>query len=173
MKNFKILGFVVLVLAVGFGVVPLQKSVKKTQTDQQLLVAKKEKKVEEFRKLQLLMTPATQATVAKSPERQIPPTAEQESLIRDLYRIIRGLGFEFDGLNFSKSYNEKVQSPQINASFSIKGTRSQVQNFLRAVEENERFLGLENLGQLKNTEPNSGVIQLSVSLYSFYQQELE
>lgn len=174
MKNIKILGFVLLVLIVGFGVMPLRKAVQAERTEHEKLTHSREQKAQKSRELQKMLAPNTATTkVVKSPERQIPLHAEQEKVMQDLYKLIRGLGFEFSSLQFSRTHNSTVNAPQLNISFTIEGRRSQILNFLRAVEANERFLGLTQLGEINNTEPNSGVIQMGVTLYTFYQEELE
>lgn len=103
--------------------------------------------------------------------RRIPLDNEQEKLIQDIENITLRTGFSYDGLSFSKGKNPVLGLPELKISFSTQGNKANLIRFLEALENNERFLGLETLSISTREENNVQMVSFGVALYAFYQQE--
>ncbi len=153
------------ILFFGFITYPLAKAVKEERSKQKelgktiILLNQTLKKVE--------VSQNQNPGPKKNLEKTFPIKNEQEKIIEDLKSIELQSGFGFKNLSFSKSINQNLGLPELKINFDTQGPRSNLQNFLKLIETNERFLGMETL----NIEKNKGqdTVSFSVSLYAFYQ----
>lgn len=102
--------------------------------------------------------------------KQIPLLNEQENLMKDIQTLTARNGFSFTALSFTKGLNPALGIPEIRISFATEGNKKNLIPFLRAIEDNERFLGLESLSIKTHQQGSAQTVQFSVSLYAFYQQ---
>lgn len=103
--------------------------------------------------------------------RRIPLQNQQENLIRDIQSIRTKSGFGYESISFRKGKNPVLGLPELKISFSTEGNKQNLLSFLELIEENERFLGMENLSITTRQEGSTPVVSFSVSLYAFYQQD--
>lgn len=101
---------------------------------------------------------------------RIPGDNEQENILRDLQRISQSSGFAFNGLSFGKGFNAEVDTNQIMISFSVQGPYAQLFPFLRLIEQNNRFLGMNDLRLSITDNPTLGrTVSTDITLYALYQ----
>ncbi len=168
MKTWKILLIVITAGITGFATVPFYKEYKVLNTKLDQLQKNRDKKIEEQKEL---------AKIKKEIENdkknfltKIPAEVEQEKLIMDLLSIATKTGFGFSDLSFSQGKNAKLGIPQINISFSTEGNKNQLIDFLKNIEENERFMGMENFS-ITTSKDDKQSVSLGVSLYAYFQDE--
>ncbi len=102
--------------------------------------------------------------------KKIPLDSEQENLIQDLQKISKRSGFKFNNLKFSKNQNSDFGLPELKVSFSTEGNKKSLRNFLLLIENNERFLSMENLDIQAKEDGRSQSVSFGVSINAFYQQ---
>ena len=100
----------------------------------------------------------------------IPAEKDQADFVRRIQRIASQSGFGFSGLSFSHSVNPQVGTGQINAGFSVQGPARKLELFLTSIENDQRFLGIENLSVNLSRELGQPTAQMGVALYSFFQK---
>ena len=166
MSNKKIIIFVICILFIGFVIIPIQRDVRNLQNTYMSLEKIMEKKNERLAEL----IKAKENIIEKDTPilKKIPLNLEQENVIRDIKKIAKNSGFDFSGLGFSKSYNEKVGANMLKISCSVKGPLHKAKELLETIENNERFFGMESLGIGTNSD-NVPQVSFSISLYTFYQ----
>ncbi len=155
----------------GFWIVPKYNEVKTRKVHLQNLAEESRKKTEEFKTLKAqekaLKSEAFEAILA-----QVPPTIQQERLIVDLQRIAQESGFIFKSLGFAKGQNPEVESAEVKINFSVRGRKDNLPKFLAKIEQNPRFLGMENLAYSIEDLEGLNVINMSVSVFAFSQTSL-
>ncbi len=100
---------------------------------------------------------------------RIPFTPEQENFIRDLQTIARQSGFTFSTIKFSQGQKAEINAPHITANLSLQGPRNNVKNLLTLIEQNERFLGMDNLNLQTIDRNGQKISNLSLFIYALYQ----
>ncbi|MCK5460553.1 type 4a pilus biogenesis protein PilO [Candidatus Gracilibacteria bacterium] len=169
MNSWKIwLSFSILPIFV-FWISPAWKEVKIEKKGVETLEILRDEKIKELQTLsekkETLLDNDNQEILKK-----IPLTLEQENLIRDLTKISKETGFYFTSLSFGKGRNADVNAPQINLNFSVEGRLDKVQPFLSRIENNERFLGMNDLDLNIKDKNGLKIASFSVSLYAFAQE---
>ncbi|MDH3324720.1 MAG: type 4a pilus biogenesis protein PilO [Candidatus Peregrinibacteria bacterium] len=167
MKTWKILMIVLTIAILGFVTQPEFEKFQNLNSEKEKLVKIKKDKIAELQKLKAIETEIIET--ARNDLNQIPVEIDQENLIKDMLRITRKTGFPFSGLNFSKGMNSKLNIPQVSISFSTKGEKGKLLEFLREIENNERFLGMENFSISTEQDGIKRMVSLGVSLFAFYQ----
>ncbi len=169
MKHLKILTVITGILVFGFWIKPqwakntnLKETVKTLET-QRITLRDEIKAINAQAK-------SSDKTVKESLS-QIPLKRDQEVLIKDLQQISNRTGFLFKAIKFSKSTNPVVKAEQTNITFSVKGRKNQILNFLSQIETNKRFLGLKNLSINYVTEKGQPLAEMNIALYTFSQED--
>ncbi|MCF7917422.1 type II secretion system protein M [Candidatus Gracilibacteria bacterium] len=126
-------------------------------------------KIQELQTLNGIIKSAQQEN--KSLLSQIPVENEQEKIMQFLKQISLKTGFGFTSLQFSKGKNSEVGLPELSIRFSTTGRKEKIKDFLVAIENSPRFLGMDNLNITTTRENGSLSVQFGVSLYSFFQTE--
>lgn len=169
MKSWSILLLISGVLIFGLYTNPTRKEVSQIQSQAQTLentLNELNAQLQEIERIQK-ESAATKETFV----RRIPLKNEQESLIKDIHSLTLRHGFSADTISFTKGQNPTLKIPEMKISFSTKGNKTNLIPFLKSIESNERFLGLENLSITAMQEGTSTNVQFGVSLYAFYQQD--
>jgi Tfp pilus assembly protein PilO len=101
---------------------------------------------------------------------KIPREKNQSNIIRDLRSLATNTGFSFTQIAFSEIENKAIEAKEIRASFVIEGPKNNVVNFLTSVENNKRFMGIENINVQTSIREGEEIANVSVTLYAFYQR---
>lgn len=161
-NNWKILAVLFVIIFAGFGIRPIYRGVTKLKADESRLIKQKEKSIA---KLKMLQEKEKSDTSTKM---YISESLDQSELIRLVQDLTKKTGFAVSNFQFSQGKNTKVGAQQVNISFALSGKRNQILQFLRAVENNTRFLGLKTFGLTTSFKENKAETTLSAQLYSFY-----
>lgn len=102
--------------------------------------------------------------------KNIPLHPEQDALIQDIYTLTLQNGFTFESLSFTKGENPEIGISEIKTTFTTEGSKKSLIAFLRAIETNQRFMGLESLSVRTHETDGQSTVRFGVSLYAFYQQ---
>lgn len=169
MKNWKFWLSLSIIPLFGFWIFPTLKVVESHKKEVSKLETIKSEKIKILKSLEAkkeeLPTEEEQTLLKK-----IPLTLEQENLIRDIYKISKKTGFAFSSLGFGKGKNPDVDAPQMNIDFSVEGRLSYLKEFLTQIEQNERFLGMNNFNVGIKEKNGVKIVSLSVSLFAFAQK---
>ncbi len=165
MNNWKILAVLFVILFAGFGIRPVYKSAQTLKAQHTKLTNQKEASLA---KLKAEQEKAQQTN--QTEKMFISEKLDQSDLIKIVQDITQKAGFSVSNFQFSQGKNTRVGANQVNASFSLSGQRNQILQFLRAVESNQRFLGMKTFGLTTSFKDNTPETTLSVQLYSFYMQ---
>lgn len=170
MKTWHILVLVLLVAIGGFYIVPTVNTTRSLRSENIKLQKTLQGKIEELQTLNQVLQKTKEQK--KSVLSLVPIDNGQEFLLRDLQKIAQQTGFGFNGLQFFKGQNSAVGLPELSINFSTEGQKSQFKKFLLAIENNQRFLGMNRLDvQTDFSAPANPKLRFNVSLYSFYQKE--
>lgn len=165
MKNWNIIVIALsLITLIGY-CGPLFKNIGDIKNKNEILRAKFEDKKDLKKELKELQTTLAKTNIDKN----IPFHADQENLIRDFVKILGKSSFDFDSLSFSLGKHGKLNIPQVLVNVHIKGLRSNIKSLLSYIEQNERFLGMDNL--TFSTQEKNGIefTSLSLSIFAPYQ----
>lgn len=165
MNIWKILAVGGGIMVLGFWVSPQWEQVKLLQAD---LVDLGKLKTEKTAAVKALGTSV--GTGADEVLQQIPYTPQQATLINDLRLISAKTGFVFRTLGFGKGENATVDAAQITVNFSVLGQKTKVVDFLKLIESNRRFIGMDNLSVSIQKKNEVELAELNVTLYAFSQQ---
>lgn len=162
MKTSQIIAVVGLVASIGFGVVPLQNLASEESARNEKLFAKKQKQIEEVEKLEKLVA-------SGSHEKYIPDGPEEIALADDLNNIAKKTGITLPASwSFNTNTNSQVGASQISVSFPIEGRRQQIANFLKEIEQNQRFLGVKDFSMKTDFESSLSLTSMDVDVYGFF-----
>lgn len=165
MKNLNIVLGLIFVLSIGFGVLPMRNDLQALKKQNEALVVQKKKISEEFKKIQENIHKSSKEETFNN----ISVGYDQASFLDDIENIINRNRFEVKNIQFSLGSNSTVKAEQIQASFQIQGSRGDIFNFLKEVENNKNFMGVSafSLGNAKKSKLNT----FNVALYSFFQKK--
>ncbi len=152
-------------LVLGFWVVPQWEQVKSLQLENTKLSNIKAQKTAAIKALT-----TSQKTGSDEVLGQVPYTPEQAVLINDLRLISAKTGFIFRVLSFGQGENTTVGAAQTTVNFSVLGQKSKVIDFLKLIESNRRFIGMDNLSVNIQKKNEVELAELNVTLYAFSQQ---
>ena len=169
MKTWQILVIVFIIAILGFVTMPEFEKFQNLESEVAKLTKTKQAKVVELQSLKSIEKEI--AETSQSDLNKIPVALDQENLIKDILRITRKTGFPFSGLSFAKGMNSKLNIPQVTISFSTKGEKQRLFEFLEEIENNARFLGMENFAISTSQEGGKEMVSLGVSLFAFYQNQ--
>lgn len=163
MKTLNIIIVAICVIVLGLWVFPSYQSLGEKQSTITELKAQKSQLINEQKAVEEKLKIAAN----QNPETQIPPTREQEILIRDLQQISAQTGFVFKSLSFGKGVNPKIGVEQTTINFSVLGVKEKTTAFLQSIENNDRFLGMESLSVSQVEKNGVTLTQMNVTLYAF------
>jgi Tfp pilus assembly protein PilO len=162
MKTRNILLSVVLIAIAGFGLWPLHKMAQEKEVINNRLLIQKQQQIERLTELEN-REKITETTIA------IPNTPQQIELVNDLNRIAKTTGLTIpDSWSFSVGHNSDVNAEQLSVGFPLSGSRNQIQKFLKEVEENSRFMGINNISFTTDSAQSIPLTKLSVQVYAFF-----
>ena len=166
MKNLTILtiAFCVLVLA-GYSF-PLAKKVSNLKKENITLTSQLKSKEE----LRESLKEAQKELAQTSIEKKIPFSVDQENLLRDLIKILKKSNFSFESFNFSLGKQQHLNSKQVLVNTQIKGLKNNLKTLLSYIEQNERFLGMENLTFSIQEKKGLKTTSMSLSIYALFQE---
>ncbi len=102
-------------------------------------------------------------------KKQIPIGAEQENVIRDLNRLVAASGLSFTSLSFAVGHNAQINVDHLSINFSVEGSVKQIRELLQRIEQNQRFMGLDNLNISGLEDQNNKKTTLSLNIYALFQ----
>lgn len=177
MKRSSIWLLLLLVPLYGFWVFPTQELLDKEQIKVEKLEEKRDEKTQELLELQELRDKLKKLqeenkNAGMEPLRKLPFSIDQEDLIQDLQEIANRSGFKFNAVGFSTGINKDLGLPEITMNFSVEGLKAQVPKFLQNIEENERFLLMDDLGVSVDKQTQQ-TVSMQISLHAFAQEELK
>jgi len=171
MKTWKILFIVIIISAVGFGVFPLKKKVAELKKENAQLFQTKQQKIAELK--EFTGENAGDTTKIKDPELAIPPQLEQTELLIDLQKIASQTDIQLpDSWSFAVAKDADLDLSEIKVSFSIAGSRGSIYKFLQLVEQNDRFLKVENLGIKSSLADGVPVSEMPITLTAYAQEKV-
>jgi len=174
MKNIFVWLALACIPVYGFFTIPFQAKLQDKQSQVKALEVEKNSLITELKSLQ-----DKQKQLAKDPSaserllKRIPLTLNQEFILIDLQKISEKSGFFFKSLNFGKSTNRQVKAPEIVVKFSVQGQHEKMPELLKAIEENERFMGLKTLNFNTKLVNQQKILQMNLSVYAFAQTTKE
>ena len=160
-RNIVIISFCIIVF--GVWVVPHYHSLEEKQKNITELQQQKESLILEQKAVEEKLKVAAN----QNPETQIPPTRQQEILIRDLQTISARTGFVFNSLSFGKGINPEVGVEQTTINFNVLGLKEKTTEFLESIESNNRFLAMESLNISQVEKNGAPLVQMNITLYAF------
>lgn len=169
MKLWHIVVIIVCVLALGFYTQPKMQNVQTLESKFEGVLEEKSALSEQIEKVQEIKKEKKSANEDYS--KRIPQENEQEKLIFDIRRLTMENGFAFNDVSFVKGYNPIIEMPEIKASFSTQGNKNNLLAFLKSIEANERFMGMESMSITTREEGQNDIVSFQVSLYAFYEKE--
>lgn len=178
MKRYSIWLLLLLIPLYGFWISPTQEFVEEKNNKIEKSTKEKIGKIKELQELHLLkkelnkLTDNKKSTSSVEILRKLPSEIEQEKLLKDLQKIAGNASFRFNSVNFSTGMNKEMSLPEIRVDFSVKGPKSQVKKFLRSIETNERFLGMDKL-TVNVSKKSTEMVSMKINLYAFAQEELQ
>jgi len=146
---------------------PLNGDIASAEKRIQNLEKKKVQAFEEFNNIEEQTKAVT--TTQKDVLQRVPKNPEQEQILRDLQKIAKTTGYQFTQVAFTKEQNRDVGANELRANFTVEGPAEKMLQFLRAIENNQRFMGMETLNVQLSSRGALPMAALSVSLYSVYQ----
>ncbi len=172
MKNGKILAVVVAVCLIGFGIVPLHKSVKNFTEKNKTLLEKKEKKLAELKELTTESKESGDNLI--DPEVRIPRKLEQTDLLVDLQVMASQTNIVLpSSWNFSVEDDKDLGLTKIKVSFPLTGSRGDIYKFLKLSEENKRFLLVDGLAVRSVAKNEAPVSEMNIGLTAFSQEKIK
>jgi Tfp pilus assembly protein PilO len=172
MKTWKILFIVVIVSAIGFGVLPLKKSVAKLKAENLKLYETKQEKIAEYE--EFTSNNAGEGEKIIDPELKIPRKLAQTELLIDLQKIASQTNTELpDSWSFTVTKDADLDISKLGVSFSIKGSRGDIYKFIKLVEQNERFLEIESFAIRTFNDNGMPTSEMPVHLFAYAQEVIE
>lgn len=165
MKNWNIVLALIFILGIGFGTMPIRKQLAAATLQRNVLETQKKKISKEFKAIQKNVHESENSSAFNT----IPVGYDQAAFLSDIEKILEKNQFEVKNFSFSLGSDSTVEAEQIQASFQIQGSRGDIYNFLKDVEENKNFMGVQSFsisGESRQTD-----ITFNVSLYSFFQKK--
>lgn len=170
MKKIWLYAILIMIPLYGFWIVPQNKAIKVQQQEVQALeteTADYQKKIKQLKDLDTLLKDPTYDGVLE----RVPVSLEQETFILLLQQIAKSTGFVFESISFNKGQNSSLETSTLNAKFSIKGRADKFPDFLEAIEQSPRFMGLESFGYTVEKTNGIDIISMSVPVYTFAQSD--
>ncbi len=172
MKTWKILFIVIIVSVIGFIGIPLKKKVTNLKNENLKLDQLKKEKIAEYEELTNGNPDETIKLV--DPELRIPRKLNQTELLIDLQKIASLSNIQLpDTWSFSVSKDDDLDVSRLAMSFSIKGNRGNIYKFIKAVEENERFLEIENFAIHTFNDNGVPTSEMPINLQAYAQEKIE
>lgn len=163
MKNLNIILVLLAVFIFGLVGLPNKKAVAKITKEIASLEKEKKEKSAEFKKIQAEFKELKESN--KDVQHFISDSFNQDSFIEKILEFAENSGVDqIDSLQFSQT-QDSHDSTKITANFSLEGRRTSVANFLKKIESEPLFMGVESFGISTDEDGNSS---MNVSLYSFY-----
>ena len=151
-----------------FFVLPGIREIREWQRKNEQLEISLQKNIKKLKKLD-----AERAKISVSSdvaEKKIPRKIEQQNVIYDLRKIFLQSGFEIADLKFAKNFNEKVGAHELKVDFLARGPLERTRDFLRLIEKNERFLGLEKFDVATAVKNNRAIASFSATVFAFFRE---
>lgn len=170
MKTWKILLIVVIISAIGFVAVPMNKLVEGLRVENEDLLKERTIKIAEWEDFTSQKNELEVLIV--DPEIDIPPTLNQTELLIDLQKIASQTGIQLpSSWSFSVINDADSDLSKLTVSFPIKGSRGDIYKFMQLAEKNNRFLVINNFGVRTFYENNILVSEMNVNLQAFSQEK--
>ena len=99
----------------------------------------------------------------------IPTENQQEGIMRDIKRIADTSGYQFKNIGFDDNVDKELKTGRIAIRVSVTGPYDKLFYFLSLLEQNPRYVGIENLKLSSKTTDTGRIANMSLSLYALYQ----
>ncbi len=169
MKNLAIWLSILCIPLYGFFTFPQWGKLKENTAQAFLLEKNLNAKTEKIKNLEKIKSTFDQTKVEEILQK-VPLKMNQDLLMMDIKRIAESSGFIFEGFTFSESKDPALEIKTLSVSFNIKGRKDRLYRFFEKMEENKRFLKMDELNTSMTDINGVSLITLGVNIKSYFQE---